>query len=100
MTLTLAKDAPAPRRYTVRLHFAEVDRAQADRRVFDVSLQGNEVLKDFNIARQAGGTGRAVVKQFQGVMVTDRLTVSLTPSGGESSSGPVLCGIEAVAQGW
>ncbi|KAK2368161.1 putative leucine-rich repeat receptor serine/threonine-protein kinase [Trifolium repens] len=40
------------------------------RRVFDIYLQGNQVLKDFNIAEEAGGVGKKVVKLFKDVAVT------------------------------
>ncbi|KAK9074429.1 hypothetical protein SSX86_007027 [Deinandra increscens subsp. villosa] len=57
-------------KYTVRLHFAEIVFTQdhssnsLGRRVFDVYVQGELKLKDFNIAKEAGGTGRAVIKSY------------------------------------
>jgi hypothetical protein len=98
-TLTLAKDTSA-RTYTVRLHFAEVEDVDPVRRVFNVSLQGKQVLGDFDIAKEAGGRNRAVVKEFQGVEVSGRLEASFTQGGGGKSLPPVLCGIEVVAEGW
>ncbi|KAK2368160.1 putative leucine-rich repeat receptor serine/threonine-protein kinase [Trifolium repens] len=62
--------------YTVNLHFAEImftdDQTYSSlgRRVFDIYLQGNQVLKDFNIAEEAGGVGKKVVKLFKDVAVT------------------------------
>ncbi|CAN4104461.1 unnamed protein product [Withania somnifera] len=50
--------------YTVKLHFAEIiftnDTSfnSLGERIFDVYLQENLVLKDFNIAKEAGGPGR------------------------------------------
>ncbi|KAK2368178.1 putative leucine-rich repeat receptor serine/threonine-protein kinase [Trifolium repens] len=40
------------------------------RRVFDIYLQGMLMKKDFNIAEEAGGVGKKVIKQFKGVVVT------------------------------
>ncbi|KAK2422643.1 putative leucine-rich repeat receptor serine/threonine-protein kinase [Trifolium repens] len=40
------------------------------RRVFDIYLQGKRVQKDFNIAEEAGGVGKKVIKQFNDVVVT------------------------------
>ncbi|KAK2422653.1 putative leucine-rich repeat receptor serine/threonine-protein kinase [Trifolium repens] len=40
------------------------------RRVFDIYLQGKRVQKDFNIAEEAGGVGKKVVKLFKDVAVT------------------------------
>ncbi|XP_024987464.1 probable LRR receptor-like serine/threonine-protein kinase At1g07650 [Cynara cardunculus var. scolymus] len=56
--------------YTVRLHFAEIIFSQDNtfnslgKRVFDVYVQGELKLKDFDIAKEAGGTGRPVIKTF------------------------------------
>ncbi|XP_058754543.1 probable leucine-rich repeat receptor-like serine/threonine-protein kinase At3g14840 isoform X2 [Vicia villosa] len=62
--------------YTVNLHFAEImfrdDQTYGSlgRRVFDIYLQGKPVQKDFNIAKEAGGVGKKVIKQFKDVVVT------------------------------
>ncbi|KAK2368167.1 putative leucine-rich repeat receptor serine/threonine-protein kinase [Trifolium repens] len=40
------------------------------RRVFDIYLQGKVVQKDFNIAEEAGGVGKKVIKLFKDVDVT------------------------------
>ncbi|KEH38577.1 LRR receptor-like kinase [Medicago truncatula] len=62
--------------YTVNLHFAEImfteDQTYGSlgRRLFDIYLQGNLVQKDFNIANEAGGVGKKVVKLFKDVIVT------------------------------
>ncbi|XP_058754560.1 probable leucine-rich repeat receptor-like serine/threonine-protein kinase At3g14840 isoform X2 [Vicia villosa] len=62
--------------YTVNLHFAEImfteDQTYASlgRRVFDIYLQGKAVQKDFNIAKEAGGVGKKIIKQFNDVVVS------------------------------
>ncbi|WJX72476.1 hypothetical protein P8452_56358 [Trifolium repens] len=62
--------------YTVKLHFAEImftdDQTYGSlgRRVFDIYLQGMLMKKDFNIAEEAGGVGKKVIKQFKDVDVT------------------------------
>ncbi len=96
VTVTLAPDT-TPRTYTVRLTFVEPDRVAAGQRVFDVGLQGKTVLHDFDIVREAEGTGRGLVKEFKGVKVVKDLLVTLTPTG-SAEHGPVLCGIEAVQE--
>nr|XP_007149536.1 hypothetical protein PHAVU_005G078400g [Phaseolus vulgaris]ESW21530.1 hypothetical protein PHAVU_005G078400g [Phaseolus vulgaris] len=56
--------------YTVKLHFAEImftdDNTYSDlgRRVFDVYIQGERVLKDFNIANEAQGVRKELIKEF------------------------------------
>jgi hypothetical protein len=98
LTLTLARNGGPERAYTVRLYFLEPDHLDPGRRVFDVSLQGKKALTAFDVCAAAGGPNRGVVKEFTGVRVTRDLTVTLTPAGG--SAPPVLCGVEAVAEGW
>ncbi|XP_054815610.1 probable leucine-rich repeat receptor-like serine/threonine-protein kinase At3g14840 isoform X2 [Prosopis cineraria] len=69
--------------YTVKLHFAEImftdDKTYSSlgRRVFDVYIQGKLVLKDFNIAEEAGGVGKAVIKEFTGIVTGNSLEIRL-----------------------
>src|SRR5262249_7869837 len=97
-TVTLGGDADPERVYTVRLHFAEPDGLAAGQRLFHVGLQGQEVLHDLDIAREAGGPNRRLVKEIKGVRVKKDLTVTLTPA--SSGKEPVLCGLEVLAEGW
>jgi Malectin domain len=94
VTVTLAPDTK-PRSYTVRLTFVEPDQLAPGERVFDIGLQGQTLLRDFDIAKEAGGPWRGVVKEFKGVKVVKELMVTLTPTG---KNPPVLCGIEAVEE--
>ncbi len=99
-----------PRPYTVRLYFAEIEECEPGQRVFNVSLQGRTVLENFDIAREAGGANRTVVREFKGINVKDDLKVALcvagilpAPEGGTRSTRqaePLLCGIEIIAEGW
>ncbi len=50
--------------YTVRLHFAEVYFQSAGQRQFNVAINGQTVLKNFDIAASAGGVDKAVVESF------------------------------------
>jgi len=88
-----------PQPYTVRLFFAETEEYEIGGRLFNVSLQGRQVLEAFDIVKQAGGINRLVVKEFKGINVTDDLRIALTPSA-ESQAAPLLCGIEIIAEGW
>jgi len=94
LVLTLNKEAKEAQPYTVRLHFAEPDGLKPGDRVFDVRLQDQDVLKDFDIARDAGGPDRALVKEFT-VPASTELKLTLTPR----KSATVLCGLEVVAGG-
>ena len=50
--------------YTVRLHFAEEYWTAAGKRVFNVSLNGTQVLTNFDIFATVGAEYKAVVEQF------------------------------------
>jgi hypothetical protein len=50
--------------YTVRLHFAELFFSSAGQRVFNVSLNGAQVLSSFDIYKSANGKDIAIVKTF------------------------------------
>ncbi len=86
---------PAPP-YTVRLHFIEPDEAiGAGRRVFDVAVQGKTVLPGFDVAAQAGGPNRLIVRDLDKVAAGKKLTVSLKPKSGNP---PVISGIEIIQE--
>ncbi|XP_062164352.1 probable LRR receptor-like serine/threonine-protein kinase At1g56130 isoform X1 [Alnus glutinosa] len=58
-------------KYVVELHFAEItmDDTQSwkglGKRLFDIYIQGERVLQDFNIQKEAGGSKRALIKTFE-----------------------------------
>ncbi|KAK6946602.1 Serine-threonine/tyrosine-protein kinase, catalytic domain [Dillenia turbinata] len=62
--------------YTVKLHFAEIiftsgsNYSSLGRRIFNVYIQGEQVLKDFNIENEAGGAGKAIIKNFTSIPVS------------------------------
>ncbi|KAM0938353.1 putative protein kinase RLK-Pelle-DLSV family [Dioscorea sansibarensis] len=67
--------------YMVVLHFAEImftdDQTYSSlgRRLFDVSIQGKKVLQDFNIAKEANGTGRAITKSYNANVTNNTLEI-------------------------
>jgi len=50
--------------YTVRLHFAEIYWDAAGQRLFNVQINGKQVLTKFDIFARAGGKDKAIVRQF------------------------------------
>ncbi len=88
-----------PRRFTVRLHFAELDSVQPGQRTFSVKLQDKVVLKNFDILAVAGQKNRAVVKQFDNVTATRAIRIELVPDSQEltDQTTPTLCGIEILS---
>jgi outer membrane protein assembly factor BamB len=94
LILTLDMDAKSEAPYTIRLTFAELEGLKPGERVFDVALQGRDVLKDFDIAREAGGSDRSLVREFT-VPASRDVRLSMTPHKGL----PLLCGMEVFAGG-
>lgn len=90
--IQLRKSPRHIRRYTVRLVFAEPAKTGPGARVFSVALQGREVLRGLDVAREAGGDSRALVKEFAGIKVFSSLSVDFSATAGES----LICGVEAV----
>ncbi|KAK8664494.1 hypothetical protein V6N13_084283 [Hibiscus sabdariffa] len=71
--------------YTVNLFFAETGfpdptshswKSKA-RRVFDVYIQGTRELRDFDIAKEAGGVERAIIKNFTANVIANHLEIHL-----------------------
>ncbi len=98
LKLTLDKNAEEDRSYTVTLYFMEPDEARPGDRVFDVALQGRDVLKNFDIANEAGRPHYVVVMEFRSISVKEHLMVTLKPSGPAKTSGAVLCGVAVAAE--
>ena len=88
-----------PRPYTVRLFFAETEKSDMGKRLFDVFMQEKQVLESFDIIKDAGGFNRLVIKEFKDVEIKDDLKIALTPTV-KSQAAPLLCGIEIIAEGW
>ncbi|KAL0700194.1 hypothetical protein Bca4012_056316 [Brassica carinata] len=65
--------------YNVKLHFVEIQfldeelNSRLGRRLFDVYVQGELFLRDFNIKDEANGTLKPVVKEAKAVNVTDHM---------------------------
>jgi beta-glucanase (GH16 family) len=50
--------------YNVRLHFAEIYFSNVNLRKFNVSINGTQVLTNFDVYAASGGQYRAIVKQY------------------------------------
>lgn len=100
IVLPLAEPEDGAARYTVRLAFAELDAAPPGTRVFDVKLQDKVVLEGFDVAKEAGGPNRALVKEFRGIEVKDKLKIDFVPRAKKPERGelPVLQGLEVVRE--
>ena len=83
-----------PGRYTVRLHFAELNEQSSTERQQTISLQGKEVLTDFNIRAEAKGIMIGVVREFAVVIVDGTLKLTLRASGQRQRS--LISGLEII----
>lgn len=83
--------------YDVRLHFAELDDIAEGGRQFDISLQEEVRVRDFDVRQNAGGAHRAVVKEIPNVDIFDWLELSLKPKNGKTP--PILSGLELIRKG-
>jgi len=82
-----------PGTFTVRLYFVEPQHTTAGARVFDVALQGEPVLTNFDIFVAAQGRMKCLVKEFTDVQLDGDCTLTFTTYKGES----LLSGIELVS---
>ena len=56
------------------------------------------MLSDFDIAKEAGGAGRTLVKEFKGINAQGNIVVRLPPAAGASVRVPILCGLELICE--
>ncbi|KAH6780854.1 Leucine-rich repeat transmembrane protein kinase [Perilla frutescens var. hirtella] len=81
--------------YTVNLHFAEIMFSDGrtyqslGRRIFDVYIQGNLVLKDFNIEDEAGGVNKPLTRNFTAVVADNSLEIRFYWAGKGTNGIPV-----------
>ncbi|HUT35369.1 MAG TPA: PQQ-binding-like beta-propeller repeat protein [Planctomycetota bacterium] len=100
VVLPLVQPGDGAARYTVRLAFAELDNVKPGTRVFDVKLQDKLVLAGLDVVKEAGGPNRALVKEFQGIEVKDKLKIEFVPKAKKPTKDelPVLQGIEILRE--
>ncbi|AXC12578.1 Beta-galactosidase [Acidisarcina polymorpha] len=78
--------------YPILLHFAEFYWTATGQRVFNVSINGASVLKNFDIIAAAGGPNQAVVEQFNATANTSgQIIISFTAGAADQ---PKVDGIE------
>ena len=80
------KSSKTVRRYNVHLHFSSRG-AKAGERVFEVLLEGESVLANFDVAK--AGSSR-VVRSFKNVEIAGPLEIEFRAKAGK----PILCGVE------
>jgi beta-galactosidase len=84
-------------KYTVRMHFCETyDNIDVDGpRVFNVKIEGKDVLKKFEVIKAAGGMHKVLIREFKGVEVADGKLDILFDA---DTQNPEINGIEIIAE--
>ncbi|MEN6347610.1 MAG: PQQ-binding-like beta-propeller repeat protein [Armatimonadia bacterium] len=98
VSVRLAPAGSPVRSFTLRLHFVEPEEAAAGQRLFDVAVQGQPVCRRLDIAAEASGSARSLVKEVRGVKASETLEVALTACPDSHLSQTVLCGLEIVEE--
>ena len=80
--------------YTVRLYFAETYWSAAGKRIFNVSINGTQVLTNFDIVAAAGAAKKGIVKSFT-VTTSGPVVVSF---GRTAADNPAVSGLEVLSQ--
>ncbi|MCK5462971.1 MAG: hypothetical protein KAI95_08130, partial [Bacteroidales bacterium] len=86
--------------YTVRLGFKPLPNDRSGKRVFEIRLQGEIVLEDFDIRKEAGSTDNVVIKEFTGINVKNLLMLNLVSEKADPTSdeAPIINFIEIVRE--
>ncbi|HWH70175.1 MAG TPA: GH92 family glycosyl hydrolase, partial [Candidatus Sulfotelmatobacter sp.] len=94
-------EVPKDGRYQVRLHFAEIFNSEVGSRVENISLNGQVVLKDFDILKTAGAMNKAVVKEFNDVAPDSQgnIVVRIAAAPQSPDKNAKICGIEILKAG-
>jgi outer membrane protein assembly factor BamB len=93
ITLSNERDVPQTT-YKINLYFSELENKKTGERVFDVIIQNNKVLEDFDIVSQAGKKDKEIIKTFTGITAGKSLKIEMDPKKGNT----ILSGIELVEE--
>jgi hypothetical protein len=70
---------PSSGEYIVKLYFTEIFFETADSRLFNVAIEGKEVLTNFDIIAETGKIDHAIVKTFE--VSADDVSISIIFTG-------------------
>jgi hypothetical protein len=94
LEITLSKEEVAETTYRLNLYFSELEGKKPGERVFNIKLQDDTMLENFDIAGEAGKADKEIVKSFAGVKAGKTLKVDLIPVKGNT----ILSGIELIQE--
>ena len=92
----LLQGQPTAKRYRVALHFAELRQVAAGECVFDIQIQGQTVLKDFDPVAAAGGVNRAVIREFAEIQADRALDIRFISRANPTTKPPILSAVEVM----
>lgn len=79
-----------PRKFRVRLHFAEPDDIGAGERIFSVFINDRPALRDFDVVAEAGGRRKSIVREFPNIEASEALMLRFEANSLE----PILSALE------
>ena len=95
LEITLSKEKEVDETtYRLNLYFSELEGKNRGERVFNIKLQDETVLENFDITGEAGKADKEIVKSFAGVKAGKTLKVDLIPVKGNT----ILSGIELIQE--
>lgn len=80
--------------YRVNLYFAELEDKTPGERIFNIGIQDQSVLNNFDIAGEAGKADKEVIKSFSGIRAGKTLKINLSPVKGNT----IISGIEIIQE--
>jgi len=98
-TAPLAFDSLPPleeRHYRMLLHFVELDDVAPGERVCDIRVQGKTLIENLDIAKEAGGAFKPLIREISEISASDLLDIEFIPHDG--SLPPVISGLELIAK--
>ena len=78
----------------VRLYFAEPEHDRPGRRVFSVALDGKVLIEELDVAKEAGGRLRTLVRRFDNVRPASKGADALSFTFAAKVGEPLICGVE------
>jgi len=95
LEITLSKENDAPESlYRINLYFSELQNKNPGERVFNVKLQNDSVLENFDIAHETGKSDKEIIKTFSGIRAGKSLRIDMIPVKGNT----ILSGIELIQE--
>lgn len=80
--------------YTIKLYFSELENKKPGERVFNIAIQNNKVLDNFDIVKEAGKKDKEIIKEFAGIKAGKNLKIEMSPVLGNT----ILSGIELIQE--